>query len=85
MKTDEELQARMHPLIKAFYGEPFHINGWASHPVVHLLLKSNSGLNFEVADVQGSVYLKDGIHYTLNNKWYSEEEMLRIIRIKAFI
>lgn len=73
----------MHPEIKRFWIETGHqlvgptaINSWEIH------IKLGEGWLGQLCKIETVCH---GNRYRFENEWYSEEEMLKLIKLKAFI
>lgn len=68
----------MHPEIKKFWED-------AGYSISNENLESSSVITARKSDSPILETIGFGDTYKFKNKWYSEEEMLRIIRMKAFM
>ena len=81
----------MHPEIKKFWEDAGYIieePGYITDPNGDRI-QSGTVLGYKRLDPNSSISrietIAFGNQYRINNKWYSEEEMLIIIRLKVFI
>jgi hypothetical protein len=68
----------MHPEIKKFWED-------AGHMVRGPTLINSYEIYVGQAPIWRIETIAHGNRYRFNSEWYSEEEMLRIVRLKAFI
>lgn len=70
----------MHPEIKKFWNDIGHVvHGPTSMGSYEIHIPNK---NFSIYKIEIVCY---GDEYRFNNRWYSEEEMFKIIKLKAFL
>jgi len=75
----------MHPEIKKFW-ENVGVVNCIDEPTDHITNVPYYYVNIGIRSLTiAAKWYGDGLFYHLNDKWYSEEDMLRMVKLKAFL